>query len=240
MYMALPNINQISQGMNVQAPTVPKAAQFAQGTPQNATGMPRRPVANMAPDNGQHGGAQRYMTPQSGAMNMSQQRNANPYGNTKSAYYGNTQPLPPVQGQFTPMAMPEQPAQAQQNASYRQALQQRMIGTRNNPVAMQPPMQMPVQTVPMPAMQMPAMQAPAMPAMQAPQAPRQQVSMTQQPPAYQPNTAQAPRQQVSMAQAREFDIAGLNQQNRVQLDQLNQQHSARLPQMFTNNGRNYV
>jgi len=222
--MALPNINQISQGMNVQAPTVPKAAQFAQGTPQNATGMPRRPVANMAPDNGQHGGAQRYMTPQSGA----------------TAYYGNTQPLPPVQGQFTPMAMPEQPAQAQQNASYRQALQQRMIGTRNNPVAMQPPMQMPVQPTPMPAMQMPAMQAPAMPAMQAPQAPRQQVSMTQQPPAYQPNTAQAPRQQVSMAQAREFDIAGLNQQNRVQLDQLNQQHSARLPQMFTNNGRNYV
>ena len=150
----LPSINQNRQGMNVQAPKVPSAQQYAQGRPQNASGLPPRPAMGMAPDNGQHGGAQRYMTPQSGAMNMANQRNANPYGNAKTAYYGNTQPLPPVQGQLSAMPMPQQQDQSQSNMNYRQALQNRMFNVRTNPIPNQAPAVQPMMN-----------QAPAMPPM---------------------------------------------------------------------------
>lgn len=152
--MALPQINQQAQGNNVQAPKVPSAQQFAQvGTSQ----LPARPMQNMAPDNGQHGGAQRYMTPTSGAMNMANQRQANPYGPKANTYPGQSSPLPPVQGQLTPMQY-EMPQNMQMNqGQYRQALQQRMLGVRNNPMPnmiAQQPVQQPQQP------QMPIMFAP--------------------------------------------------------------------------------
>lgn len=141
--MALPNINQVSQGMNVQAPKVPSGQQYAQGVTQGRSGLPARPVANMAPDNGQHGGAQRYMTPQSGAMAVSNQRNTNPYGGAQTAYYGKSQPLPPIQGQLSPMPIQTPQATQQSNATYRQALQDRMMGVRNNPMPNRMPQTMP-------------------------------------------------------------------------------------------------
>lgn len=71
--MMLPNINQQAQGLNVQTPRVPSGNQMMGAASQARANMPQRPVQSMAPDNGQHGGAQRYMTPLSGAMNVSNQ-----------------------------------------------------------------------------------------------------------------------------------------------------------------------
>lgn len=148
--MALPQINQSMQGMNVQTPRVPSGQQYAQGGPQNASGMPQRVFNTMAPDNGQHGGAQRYMTAQSGAMNMANQRNANPYGNQQTAYHGKMPSMPTAPGQLSPMPMVTTPAQQQNQASYRQALQNRMMNVMNRPLPYQPVQQMP--TMPMPPM----------------------------------------------------------------------------------------
>lgn len=143
----LPSINQQAQGNNVQAPRVPSGQQYAQvGQSQ----LPARPMQNMAPDNGQHGGAQRYMTPTSGAMNMANQRQANPYGQKANVYPGQSSPLPPVQGQLSQITMPENTAQMQNSANYRQALQQRLLGMQNQmmgygmPQPQQPQPQMPL------------------------------------------------------------------------------------------------
>lgn len=157
--MQLPQINQQMQGMNVQAPSVPSGQQYAQGSSQSSTGMPQRVFNSMAPDNGQHGGAPRYMTPTSGAMNMSNQRQANPYGQRSNTYPGQNSPLPPAKGALTPMSMsPEQQQEARQNASsYRQMLQQRLMTQRNNMMGyMMPPQQPQQQTAaPMPPQQLP-------------------------------------------------------------------------------------
>jgi len=132
----------------VQAPRVPSAQQFAQS---GQSPLPARPMQNMAPDNGQHGGAQRYMTPTSGAMNMSNQRQPNPYGPKANTYPGQSSPLPPVQGQLTPMQY-EMPQNTQMNqGQYRQALQQRMLGVRSNPMPNMAPQQ-PVAPQQQPAM----------------------------------------------------------------------------------------
>lgn len=142
----LPSINQAAQGLNVQTPRVPSGQQYAQGTAQNASGLPQRMFNSMAPDNGQHGGAPRYMTPTSGAMNMSVQRNTNPYGNAKTAYYGNQGTPQPIPNMFTPMTMsPEQQQQYQQGQmSYRQALQDRLLNQKYNQMGYM----MPAQPVP--------------------------------------------------------------------------------------------
>lgn len=156
--MQLPQINQQAQGNNVQAPRVPSGQQYAQ-TGNNP--LPARPVQNMAPDNGQHGGAQRYMNPVSGAMNASNQRNANPYMQKGNTYPGQNQPLPPVRGELTPMRMSaEQQQQLQQsNNMYRQALQQRLLNQKNNPAGyMSPPQPAPTQALPPMMGQMPNLQ----------------------------------------------------------------------------------
>lgn len=86
--MMLPNINQQAQGGNVQPPKVPSADQAMGGLSQSRGNMPVRPTQSMAPDNGQHGGAQRYISPMSGAMNKTNQRQPNPYGNQNQTYPG--------------------------------------------------------------------------------------------------------------------------------------------------------
>ena len=146
--MMLPNINQQAQGLNVQTPRVPGGNQMMGAASQARANMPQRPVQSMAPDNGQHGGAQRYMSPMSGAMNQSNQRPANPYGNRAQVYPGQ-RPPPTMSSQPQAMAnqaaaMPQiftqpmqqygqaiqqqQQAQAQRQMPYNMALQQRIMG----------------------------------------------------------------------------------------------------------------
>lgn len=146
--MALPQINQNMQGLNVQTPRVSSGQQYTQGGPQNASGMPQRVFNRMVPDNGQHGGAQRYMTAVSGAMNMANQVNMNPYGNTRSSYYGRMPNSPAVQGQLTSIPTQTLPSIQQTQASYRQALQDRMMNTMNRALPNQMQMQMPAPTMP--------------------------------------------------------------------------------------------
>jgi hypothetical protein len=114
--MMLPNINQQAQGLNVQPPRVPSGNQMMGAASQARGNMPARPVQSMAPDNGQHGGAQRALTPTSGAMNMSNQIQANPYGNQNRVYPGQQRqinnPLP--QGLQTPNVQPPNPQFQQQ------------------------------------------------------------------------------------------------------------------------------
>lgn len=148
----LPQINQQAQGNNVQTPRVPSAQQFAQS---GQSPLPARPMQNMAPDNGQHGGAQRYMTPTSGAMNMANQKQPNPYGAKPNVYPGQASPLPPVQGQLSQITMPENSAQSQNATNYRQALQQRLLGMQNQMMGYGMPQ--PQQVQPQPQMPLPVM-----------------------------------------------------------------------------------
>jgi len=146
--MQLPQINQQAQGNRVQAPKVPSGQQYAQ---TGTSPLPARPVQNMAPDNGQHGGAQRYMNPMSGAMNSSNQRSANPYMQKGNTYPGQSQPLPPVRGELTPMSMTEgqQQQMQQSNNMYRQALKERLMNQKYNPMGyMTPPPPPPAQALP--------------------------------------------------------------------------------------------
>lgn len=144
--MMLPNINQQAQGLNVQTPRVPSGNQMMGAASQARGNMPQRPVQSMAPDNGQHGGAQRYMSPMSGAMNQSNQRQPNPYGNQNQVYPGQ-RPPPNMSSQPQAMAnqqaaMPQifsqpmqqygqaiqQQSQPQRTMPYNMALQQRIMG----------------------------------------------------------------------------------------------------------------
>lgn len=145
--MQLPYINQQSQGNNVQTPRVPSGQQYAQS---GTSPLPQRPMQNMAPDNGQHGGAQRYMNPMSGAMNASNQRQANPYMQKGNTYPGQSQPLPPIRGELTPMTMTDSQQQEMQqsNNMYRQALKQRLMNQKYNPMGYMAPPAPPQQPMP--------------------------------------------------------------------------------------------
>ena len=154
--MMLPNINQQAQGLNVQAPRVPSGNQMMGATSQARANMPQRPVQSMAPDNGQHGGAQRYMTPMSGAMNRANQRPANPYGNRAQVYPGQAQPQQTAMPQAQAMAnqqaaMPQVPQAAmpqmfsQPMQQYGQAIQQPQAVSAQQQQA-QPQRQMPYNT----------------------------------------------------------------------------------------------
>ena len=137
--MMLPNINQQAQGLNVQTPRVPGGNQMMGAASQARANMPQRPVQSMAPDNGQHGGAQRYMTPLSGAMNQSNQRPANPYGNRAQVYPGQ-RPPPTMSSQ--PQAMANQAAAmpqifTQPMQQYGQAIQQQPVSAQPQPVSAQ-------------------------------------------------------------------------------------------------------
>lgn len=144
----LPSINQSMQGMNVQTPRVTSGQQYAQS---GSSPLPARPMQNMAPDNGQHGGAQRYMNPMSGAMNAANQRQTNPYMQRNNTYPGQNQPLPPVRGELTPMTMNDAQQRQMQESSnmYRQALKERLMRQKYNPMGyMTPPPPMPSQPMP--------------------------------------------------------------------------------------------
>lgn len=81
-------------GNRPQAPQLPNPVGGAMGGVQSASAGPMgpRPVfSQMGPDNGQHGGRRRYMTPESGAMNQSIQQQQN----------GQMPPLPNMGGQPT-------------------------------------------------------------------------------------------------------------------------------------------
>ena len=110
----LPNINQKNQGFNVQLPNITGSQQgMAQAQSAISGQAGKRPIERMAPDNGQHGGAPRYMTPQSGANNKAVQRRSNPYSGSEPT----TNPYPnPRERQDVMKGTPQQnlpPAQPQ-------------------------------------------------------------------------------------------------------------------------------
>lgn len=144
----LPSLNQQRQGLNVQRPQIPSAQQ-ALATNQSRTlpAMGARPFNSMAPDSGQHGGAPRYMTPQSGAQNRSVSQamprpystNQMPQRRSQAAPEANSlQPPPPSAPSggfggrpavFSPSRV-IQTAQTLQNAMpFNRALQERFLGS---------------------------------------------------------------------------------------------------------------
>lgn len=144
----LPQLNQAAQGNNVQLPQVPGAQQSQANMASQATpAMGARPFSGMAPDNGQHGGAPRYQTPTSGAMNRSMaSAMPNPYPS------GTQGPRPPSGGSRPAMFDPQrvvQTAQHMQNAMpFNRALQERFLsgqGQRQAPQPQAPQQQAPQQ-----------------------------------------------------------------------------------------------
>ena len=138
----LPQLNQQAQGLNVQRPQLPGVQQAQANTASMSTpAMGARPFSGMAPDNGQHGGAPRYQTPTSGALNRSV-ASAMP-----NPYPSGTQGPRQAQGGSRPAmfdpARVVQTAQHMQNAMpFNQALQQRFLG--NQQAQSQPPYAQPL------------------------------------------------------------------------------------------------